>query len=81
MFPSFLTLEACLQQALDLHPPWSVSKAEFDPAPGNSCGDCSVPLRALCLPGLRRAAAAGAILFYCGGLDLSSVPAFPHETR
>ena len=32
MFPSFPTLEACHQQALALRPPWSVSKAEFDPA-------------------------------------------------
>ncbi len=30
MFPSHLTLEACLQQALDIRPPWSISKAEFD---------------------------------------------------
>ena len=32
MFPNSLTLETGLQQALDLCPPRSVSKAEFDPA-------------------------------------------------
>ena len=30
MFPSSLTLETRLQQALDIRSPWSVSKAEFD---------------------------------------------------
>ena len=29
MFPSSLTLETRLQQALDIRSPWSVSKAEF----------------------------------------------------
>ena len=32
MLPSSPALEAFLQQALDLRPPWSVRKAEFDPA-------------------------------------------------
>ena len=32
MFPNSLSLEMCLQQALDIHPPWSVGKVEFDPA-------------------------------------------------
>ena len=30
MLSSSLTLEACLQQALDIHPPWSVQKAELE---------------------------------------------------
>ena len=30
MPPSSLTLESCLQQALDIHPPWSVQKAELE---------------------------------------------------
>ena len=80
MFPSFLTPEACLQQALVLRPPWAVSKAESDPA-GQQLRGFSALLPALCLPGLRRRAAASAILSRCGGLDLSLEPAFPHETR
>ena len=32
MFPNSLSCETSLQQALDIRPPWSVSKAEFDPA-------------------------------------------------
>ena len=32
MLPNSPTLEALLQQALDIRPPWSVRKAEFDPA-------------------------------------------------
>ena len=30
MLSSSLTLEACLQQALDIHPPWSVQRAELE---------------------------------------------------
>ena len=30
MLSSSLTLEVCLQQALDIHPPWSVQKAELE---------------------------------------------------
>ena len=32
VLPSSPALEAFLQQALDLRPPWSARKAEFDPA-------------------------------------------------
>ena len=89
MFPSFLTLEACLQQVLDLRPPRPVCKAEFDPAEqqlrGLLCAT-SGPMPAQSAARRRRVtarrrAAAGAILFHCGGLDLSPEPAFPHKTR
>ena len=30
MFLNSLTLETCLQQTLDIHPPWSVQKAELE---------------------------------------------------
>ena len=30
MPPNSLTLESCFQQALDIHPPWSVQKAELE---------------------------------------------------
>ena len=30
MLSNSLTLEACLRQALDIHPPWSVQKAELE---------------------------------------------------
>ena len=53
MFPNSLTLETGLQQALDLRPPRSVSKAEFDPAGQQLRGLlCSTP--ALCRSDLRR---------------------------
>ena len=32
MPPHSLSLEECLRQALDIRPPWSVRKAEFDPS-------------------------------------------------
>ena len=67
MPPNSLTLESCFQQALDIHPPWSVQKAELEQFRQRLRIDCSMPAPSLVRPvgrprsGMTRAGARGGI--------------------